>query len=163
MINIRAVEEKDLSRLAEIYAEVYAVVDIGETWTKDSAHTFLAYWFKRQPDLFFVAEDGDALVGGFVAGIRPWCRGNLLVDGEVFVLPDCQHKKVATRLFEAVISGAINKHNIVALSGLTFIGMDFPLSWYKKLGMGEMKEWVVVSGDPKKVLENLRASLKNST
>src|SRR5687768_3198077 len=97
-ITIRIMTQEDLAVLADIYSEVYRVFDVGENWDKDSAYQLLEYWLHKQPDLSFVAEADEKIVGAFIAGIKPWWDGNHLVDGELFVHPDFQAKRVGTEL-----------------------------------------------------------------
>lgn len=154
-INIRLIRRNDLDHLAQIYSEVYKVFDVGEHWTKESAHKLLKYWLTRQPDLAFLAEIDNNIVGAFVAGIKPWWDGNHLVDGEIFVHPDFQSKGVGSELTKKMFRIAIEKYQVTTWDSFTFTKYDFPLSWYKKLGFKEIDEWVIFSGNIKKALARL--------
>ena len=58
----RLIEEKDPDKLADLYCEVYKMMDVGEEWTHESAYNLLFYWLKRQPDLCYLMEkDGKML------------------------------------------------------------------------------------------------------
>jgi len=83
-------QKKDLEKLSEIYSLVYEKFDIGEKWTSKTAKKLLEYWFDKQSDLAFVAEENNKIVGAFIAGIKPWLDGNHLSDGEIFVHPNYQ-------------------------------------------------------------------------
>jgi len=53
-VHIRPVEEKDFNSLAIVYRNLYnSLHDLGELWTKESAHRFISHFYHRQPDLFF--------------------------------------------------------------------------------------------------------------
>src|SRR3989344_2446360 len=101
-LKIRRIQRKDLTKLAEVYNFVYKKFNIGERWTKKSAYKLLEYWLKRQPDLCFLAEYNNIIVGGFVVGIKPWWDGNHLVDGEIFVHPHYQKKGIGSALLKFV-------------------------------------------------------------
>ncbi|HEY1074490.1 MAG TPA: GNAT family N-acetyltransferase [Patescibacteria group bacterium] len=154
-INIRLMNESDLDILAEVYCEAYRVFDVGERWEKDSARDLLAYWFKHQPDLAFVAEDDSKVIGAFIAGIKPWWNGNHLVDGEIFVHPDYQARGAGSRLLKVMFETAIEKYDADVWEALTFADHEFPLRWYKSLGFEPVKDLVLFSGDMKKALVRL--------
>lgn len=154
-VKIRLMQNSDLDSLSETYVEVYRVFDVGERWTKESAHKLLKYWLYRQPDLAFVAEYEDKIVGAFVAGIKPWWDGNHLVDGEIFVHPEYQKHRVGSELSKAMFRTAIEKYDAIVWDTYTFKGVDHPLSWYKSLGFEEIQEWTMISGNLKKALKIL--------
>ncbi len=154
-VTIRPVWQKDLGRLAQIYADVYKAFDVGERWDKRAAGRLMAYWFKRQPDLFFVAEWKEKVVGAAVAGIKPWCDGNHLVDGEIFVHPDNQNQGIGAKLNRVLLERALQKYNAGTIDAVTFRNHEFPLCWYKRLGFKEVGEWVIISGKIKDILEKI--------
>ena len=61
---IRLAKKEDIKELAIIYKELYDNADIGENWTIESAANLLNYWYEKQGDLFFVAEECGKVVGG---------------------------------------------------------------------------------------------------
>ncbi len=156
-LSIRLMSKDDLKPLAAIYCRVYASFDVGEKWDEKSARDLLSYWLRRQPDLCFVAEYDNRVVGAFVAGIKPWCDGNHLVDGEIFVDPDCQRKRVGTELSKVMYKTAIKRYNAKCFDAITFRTPEFPLSWYKSQGFKEVDNWVVISGKIRSILANLES------
>jgi len=148
-------QKKDLPRLAKIFVQVYTVFDVGEHWTIGSAQQLLSYWLKKQPDLAFVAECDGRAVGAFVAGIKPWWDGNHLSDGELFVHPAYQKKGIGTKLSIVLYQKAWKKYKVVSFDAYTFKKTKFPLSWYKSLGFEVNSDWVMISGDLKKILPKL--------
>jgi GNAT superfamily N-acetyltransferase len=149
------VRRKDLRKLSEVYAAVYREFDVGEKWTAKKAYTLLEYWFQRQPDLAFVAESEGKIVGGFVAGIKPWWDGNHLVDGEIFVHPEFQRKGIGSLLSMAMFRKAMKKYNAKVWDTYTFRG-KYPLKWYRSLGFREIGEWTMISGDLKEAAKKLK-------
>jgi GNAT superfamily N-acetyltransferase len=154
-LKTRLMEREDISELSKIYAAVYSCFDVGETWTPETAKRLIEYWHKRQPDLAFVAEWDKILVGAFVAGIKPWCDGNHLVDGEIFVHPEYQNRGVGTELSKTLYRAALEKYNAVGFDTYTFKHHSFPLSWYKAQGFRENQDWVMIEGDVQEILSKL--------
>ncbi len=154
-IKIRPMKEADLGKLSKIYSEVYEAFDVGEKWTEKTAFELLRHWLKRQPDLAFVAECNGEIVGGFVAGIKPWWDGNHLFDGEIFVHPKHQKSGIGTALSKTMFNEAIKKYDAKFWDAYTFKKHDFPLKWYKSIGFEEIKEWTMIGGDLRKALKKL--------
>lgn len=155
MLKIRLIEEDDLDTLSEVYTFVYKVFNSGEKWTKESAKEMLNHWLIKQPDLAFLAEYDGQIVGGFLSSIKPWWDGVHLFDGELFVHPDFQNKKIGKALLKRMLEEAIQKYNAKMFDAFTFNGYEFPLNWYKRIGFSEIKEWTMFSGDIKDVINNL--------
>lgn len=154
-IRIRLSTKEDLKELAGLYSKVYTAFDVGEKWDVESAYNLLSYWIKRQPDLCFLAEVKGKIIGGFVAGIKPWWNGNHLVDGEIFVDPDFQKKGIGTLLSKVMYKTAIEKYNAIYFNAVTFKQTQHPLGWYKKQGFKEVEAWTIISGKLKEILAYL--------
>ena len=154
-IKIRHMRKRDLSTLSVGYVRAYEIYSKWERWDKEAAYRLFEYWLKRQPDLAFVAECDKVVVGAFVAGIKPWWDGNHLVDGELFVDPEYQKKGVGKALLRAVLEEAIRKYGAVVWEAITFKETGFPLSWYTKLGFGEIKGLTIIGGNVKDALKKL--------
>lgn len=154
-LQIRVMEEKDFNELAVLYVDIYDKVDIGEKWTKESAYELMKYWFARQGDLGIVAVYDGKIVGGFVAGIKPWWDGNHLVDGEIFVGFDYHKLGIGTELSKAMYKKAIEKYKITSIDLVTFSKNGFPLSWYESLGFEKDSQLIMISGKPEDVIKKL--------
>lgn len=155
MINIRQVNRNDLSELSKVYTKTYEVFDVGERWTESTALELMTYWFERQPDLAFLADEDGRIIGGFFAGVKPWWDGVHLVDGEMFVHPDYQKKGTGSLLSKHLFGEAIDKYQAKVWDTYTFKKTVHPLSWYEKLGFTENMDWVMISGDLKEALKRL--------
>jgi len=153
-LKIRKIQKKDLNKLSDVYDEVYKHFDVGERWTKKSAYKMLEYWLKRDPDLAFLAEYDGTIVGGFVVGVKPWWDGNHLVDGEIFVHPDYQKRKIGTELLKFVSKYSLKKYNVVRFDSYT-VRNKYPVKWYKSIGFREITEWIMISTDLRKMLNKL--------
>ena len=153
-ISIRPIKKEEISVVASIYAEAFNKADIGEKWIQEKAEEFMNWWFDNQSDLFFVAIHKNQLIGGIVAGIKPWCNGKNLTDSELFVHPDFQRQGVGKKLVKTLLKEAIRKYKIVEFEGLADKGHEFPLNWYRKLGIKETN-LVHIAGKTKEILKSL--------
>ncbi len=64
---IRNVKLEDIKELAPIYKDLYDDADIGEFWTVENAEKLLGYFYDRQKDLFFVAEENGKAIGAVMS------------------------------------------------------------------------------------------------
>ena len=144
-IAIREMESGDLRELSAVY--VHSFYSAEEPWTEETASALLTDWFKRQPDLSFVAVTDAKIVGALLVGIRPWCDGNHLVDGEIFVLPEYQKMGIAGKLMRTTLEKAIANYNPVVWETYTFRARAFPYDWYQKLGFKEIEEWMMIRAE----------------
>lgn len=153
---IRLLTEKDIPAVASVYVEAFNKADIGEEWIQETAENFMRWWFEREPNLFFVATHKGQIVGGVVAGIKPWWDGPHLADGELFVHPDFQKQGIGTKLLKTLLEEADRKYGeIVEFEGIASKEADFPMSWYKKLGI-KKTGLVHIGAKPKEILEKLK-------
>lgn len=148
-------KKADLLELAKIYVAVYKAFDVGERWTVKTAEKLLAHWFERQPDLAFVAEYDKQVVGAFVVGVKPWWDGNHLVDGEIFIHPDYQRKRIGVDLSKTVYKKALQKYAVTFFDTNTFKKTEFPLYWYLSQGFKTNSDWISISGNVKSILNHL--------
>ncbi len=155
-MDIRLAKKEDIVELAEVYQLAYNSLNIGENWNQETSIKLIKYFFDLQPDLFFVAELDDKVVGGLVAQIKPWWDGNHLVEGELFVHPDHQSKGLGKKLIKKLFSEAKEKYGAISWDTFTHRVYEHPLKWYKNMGFEEIANWVMITGDVKKVLKNLK-------
>lgn len=160
-IIIRLMREEDLEEVAVLYTEIYNRLDIGEKWTKESSYELMNYWLSKQSDLCFVATLGNRIVGGFIAGIKPWWNGNHLIDGEVFVDYNYHKYGIGTELSKVIYKTALDKYKITSIDLVTFNKNGFPLSWYKKLGFEAEKQLIIINGNPEIVIKKLDTIIYN--
>lgn len=153
---IRLAKEEDLKELAIIYKELYDDADIGEYWSVESALKLLQYWYDRQADLFYVAEEDAKVVGGVVSGIKPWFDGNRLIDGEIFVSKDYQGKHLAKLLMLEHLKEAMNKYGVKVMEFHTYGDeKEFPQNWYTRLGFKKDNELIIMNGEIEEAINNL--------
>lgn len=156
MVILRNTQKEDLPDLSKIYTSVYNGLNIGENWTPEKAEELLQDFLKQQPDLFFTAVDEDRIVGGIVALVKPWWDGNHLTDGEIFVDSEYQKRGVGRSLIKKLFEEGLEKYQAISWDTFTHRVYEHPLKWYKSIGFEEIERWVMITGDIKKVLKNLK-------
>lgn len=153
---VRPATEYDITPLADLYRSVYNAMDaLGERWTKPAARKFISHFYRRQPDLFFVAEVDGKIVGATVAGIQPWWDGNHLVEGEIFIDPACSDKTVEKKLLKRLLLTARNTYKVVAWDTLMPIVGEHTFGEYKAIGFSEMPHVKAISADMNTMLARL--------
>jgi len=152
--NIRLVTEEDLPEVAKVYAETFNSAFPNEDWTVGSAKELLSYLYKAHPDLFFVAQKEDEIVGGIAGIIKPWWNGESFADGELFVKTIHQNRGVGKGLLKKALETAIEKYQISGMEGITNGEAKFPLSWYERLGL-KKTGYVHIEGNAQEILKNL--------
>lgn len=153
---IRLVELKDIQELAPIYKELYDDADIGEFWSIDSAEKLLAYWYDKQKDLFFVAEEDGKAIGAVVSGVKPWFDGNRLIDTEIFVAKEYQEKHLGKELYKKHLSEAKRIYDAKVIEFHTYGDeSEFPQNWYSRIGFKKDNELIIMNAKIEDVLKNL--------
>ena len=98
MIEIKLAEKQDLAQCAEILREIYNNNVLSEGWTEESSNAICEFYFKLNPDLFFVAKDKMGWVVGFTFSyIKPWADGNQLMAEELSVKEGYRNLKIASK------------------------------------------------------------------
>ncbi len=153
---IRNVKEADIKELAPIYKELYDDADIGEYWSIESAEKLLRYWYDKQKDLFFVAEENNQAIGAVVSGVKPWFDGNRLIDTEIFVSKEHQGKHIARELYKKHFEEAKRLYNCVSIEFHTYGDEnEFPQNWYKRIGFKKDDELIIMNASIEELLRNI--------
>lgn len=153
---IRLVKKGDINELAKIYKDLYDNVDIGENWTIEKASELLTYWYNKQSDLFFVAEEDGKAVGAIMSGVKSWFDGVRLNDTEIFVSNEYQGKHIAKDLMLEHLKKAKLKYNAKMIEFHTYGDEDeFPQNWYNRIGFEKDNELIIMHADIENVLNKL--------
>lgn len=155
-ITIRKITESDFKPLARLYAKFYnSMTELGEHWSHELAHKFISHFYQRQPDLFFLAEYKNVIVGAIVSGTQPWWDGTHLVEGELFVDKACQNKGIEKLLLKRLFKEAREKYKAVAWD--TFIPTtEKQLEWYQQVGFTTVPYLSTISGDIHSIMKRLQ-------
>jgi len=154
-MEIRPITDNDISPVAQVYVEAFKEVDPTEAWTNDRAKELIGFLFGVQHDLAFLIEDNGVIGGGVLGMIKPWWDGNHLVETELFLLPSFQKRGLGSALFHHYLSAAVKRYNVTQIESLTFRDLEFPLSWYVRLGFEAKEDWQVMFGNVETIISNL--------
>ncbi len=153
---IRNVKSEDIKILAPIYKELYDDANIGEFWSIESAEKLLNYWYDKQQDLFFVAEEDGKAVGAIMSGIKPWFDGNRLIDTEIFVAKDYQERHLGKELYKKDLLEAQRIYKAKVIEFHTYGDEStFPQDWYNRIGFQKDTELVIMNANIEHVLKQL--------
>lgn len=155
-VGIRLATEQDIRQIAKLYLEVYNNLDeLRETWTKVSARKFISHFYRRQPDLFFIAEKQGKIIGAIVAAVQPWWDGNHLVEGELIVEPNILDRSVVNRLMKQLLVKANEIYDVVSWDTIVPNVDKHPLAEYKQFGFEKVQQWDAISGDVAKIINHI--------
>jgi hypothetical protein len=156
---IRLATEQDIFRLSRLYLHAYNGMDtLGERWTVKSAHRFIAHFYRRQPDLFFVAEKHGKIVGAAVAAVQPWWDGYHLVEGEVILDPSFEPSEadlINRLLLRKLLNTASHQYNVVSWDTIIPTVPEHPLANFEHIGFTKVLHWAAVTGDTHIILKHL--------
>lgn len=157
MIEFTMAKKKDLILCAEILRNIYNNNVLNEGWTVESSISICEFYFKLQPDLFFVAKNNDEVVGFTFCFIKPWADGNQLMIEELSVKENYRKQKIGKTLLKKLIVEAKQKYNITCINGITYDGdNDMPYSWYKRIGFKKVDDLFLIAGNASEVIEAIK-------
>ena len=156
LYTLKLVQENDIEILSGIFSKTFSEADKNKPWDIDHSRKYLLYWLKKQPDIFFGAFNNEGKpVGAMAVNIKPWRTGNRCSDGVIFVDAEHQSQGIAKLLFKKVIEEAINKYSATSFEAITFADKEFPLTWYKKIGITPDERAVLIKGKCSDILKKL--------
>jgi GNAT superfamily N-acetyltransferase len=153
-IRINIAGHEHIKELARVYVRSFRTR--GEKWTLKRAEALIKDYISKQSDMVLAARIDNKIVGGFLCLIKPWFDGNRLVETDLFVDPKLIRRGVGAILLKEVLTRAKKNYKAVIVEGITFTNLDFPMSWYKRLGINQTKELMFVNGKIDTILKNLR-------
>lgn len=157
MIEFKLAELDDLSHCAEILKEIYNNNVLNEGWTDESSNAIVNFYFKLNPDLFFVAKNNTQVVGFTFSYIKPWADGNQLMIEELSVKEDFRRMGIASQLLTKLIKTAKDKYNITCVNGTTYYGENkMPYSWYERIEFKKVEDLFLIEGNPDEILNKLK-------
>lgn len=156
-MEIRLIKESEIEELAHVFVEAFNSADPEKPWSYENALANLKYWFKKQPDLFYVAIEKDKIIGTTMVNIKPWRTGIRCTDGVLFVDPKSHRSGIGKKLLIRVLEEAIAKYGATSVEAVTFAAKEFPLTWYEKIGISPDKGAVLIKGNCADILNNLKS------
>lgn len=156
MISIKNIKESELTQCAEILRQIYNNNVLNEGWTDKSSLAICRFFYVLNPDLFFVAKDGENVIGFTFSFVKPWADGNQLMIEELSVKEEYRKNKIATGLLKTLIKKAKENYKITCVNGTTYLGENsMPYSWYKRIKFKKVKDLFLIEGNPDDILTNL--------
>lgn len=157
MIEIKLAEKKDLSQCADILRDIYNNNVLNEGWTVESSNAICEFYFKLNPDLFFVAKNEDEVVGFTFSFIKPWADGNQLMLEEISVKESFRNRKIASKLLKTLIETAKLKYNIIFVNATTYNGENgMPYSWYERIGFKKVEDLFLIESNADDIIKNIK-------
>lgn len=157
MIEIRLAEKKDLQQCADILMDIYNNNVLNEGWTNQSSNAICEFYFKLNPDLFFVAKNEDEVVGFTFSFIKPWADGNQLMLEEISVKESYRNQKIASKLLKTLVETAKQKNNITSVNATTYNGEnEMPYSWYERIGFKKVENLFLIESNPDDIIKNVK-------
>jgi len=130
-IVIQKTKKEDINRLAQIYKRAYDRSGFGENWNVQKATSLLRFYQEQKNFVGVTAVADNKIVGAFFSYVKPWHDGNHLGEGELFVDPAYQNKKIGTKLFMEMMKIAKKKRCVIH----ELVAYDRIARWYKKIGL----------------------------
>lgn len=157
MIRIELAKKNDLSQCAEILRDIYNNNVLSEGWTVESSNAICEFYFKLNPDLFFVARNEDEVVGFTFSYIKPWADGNQLMAEELSVKESYRKQKIASQLLKTLVETAKQKYNITCVNGTTYNGENkMPYSWYERIGFKKVEDLFLIESHPDDIIKSIK-------
>ena len=157
MFEIRLAEKKHMSHCAKILMDIYNNNVLNEGWTEESSNDICNFYFKLNPDLFFVAIVENKIVGFTFSYIKPWADGNQLMIEEIAVDEKFRKQGIATKLLKTLITTAKSKYSVVCVNGTTYNGENgMPFSWYERIGFQKVEDLFLIEGTTDNIIKFLK-------
>ena len=128
----------DLKECASILKRIYNNNVLSEGWTDESSLNICRFYYRLQPDLFFVAKRKGKVVGFSFSYIKPWADGNHLMVEEISVDPNFRNGGTAIKLISKVEGTTYEDEN------------GAPFKIYKKLGFKKIEDLFLIECDANK-------------
>lgn len=157
MIVIGLAQKNDLPQCANILREIYNNNVLSEGWTIESSNAICEFYFRLNPDLFFVAKKEDEVVGFTFSFVKPWADGNQLMVEELSVKQSYRNQKIASKLLKTLVKSAKQKYNITCVNGTTYNGENkMPYSWYERIGFKKVEDLFLIESNPDDIIKSIK-------
>ncbi len=151
---MRPVQKSDIDELSAIYFKAYSSRP-EEKWSLENIQRLLNFLLTKQPDLCFVLQNEQRVIGAVFGSIKPWWNGNHLILEEIFVDPDVHGKGTGSSLLKEVCAKAQELYSATHVEAMTFGDTDFPKNWYFAHAFSEIKEWMPLEGNIENIVRSL--------
>lgn len=139
-MNVRAAENADIPVLLELFRETHQASTLsGFTFNDEKAQRYLKSAILRQKfsKCFFIAEDGENIVGLLSGRLREYFFSNLIkaVSHFFYIKPDYYHSPAAAELIYAFFIWAEQRDAVeILISESADIERDHDIQRFKSMG-----------------------------
>ena len=160
MITFKEAREKDLPILASLYSVINLNIEKSETWTYETALSYMNYFYHHQPDLFICAYDEDIPIAAVMSTLKPYYDGMHLTNLELFVSEDYKDQDIEKKLLEMHLELANAKYNVRHIDTIINKNIfDDSLNWCKDVGLEINPNLVILNSNLDNCLKNIREEL----
>ena len=153
--------------LAQAYADHYNNAGLGEHWTREEVETMLKWQLGQSLGRYFFVKWAKDLdnnkefpVGFFCAYEKPYQSGQMLWDGELFVLPEFRKFGIGTELTEALFTVA-KQSGVDFFEALTYADeTGYPLKFWQRLGVSS-DDLIHIYGEVESILSKVEKHNEN--
>lgn len=160
MITFKEVQEKDLDVLASLYSVIYLNIETKETWTYETALSYMQYFYHHQPDLFICAYDDNIPIGAIMSTLKPYYDGMHLSGLDIFVSEDYRNQNIGKKLLEMHLELANAKYDVSHIDTIINKNIsDYSLNWCKDVCLETNPNFTILNGSLDNCLKKLREEL----
>lgn len=160
---VRRCYRNAITLLAESYADHYNSAGIDEHWTREEVEEMMNWQYGQSLGRFFFVKWGREVetqkefpVGFVSAYSKPFQGGNMLWDGEIFVLPEYQKYGIGTEL-HTVLLGAAKASGIKFFEALTYEDENgYPFKLWDKYGVSR-SDLIHIYGEVEEMLTKVES------
>ena len=164
---IRMSNDVAIPYLAQAYADHYNNAGLGEHWTREEVETMLKWQLGQSLGRYFFVKWAKDLdnnkefpVGFFCAYEKPYQSGQMLWDGELFVLPEFRKFGIGTELTEALFTVA-KQSGVDFFEALTYADeTGYPLKFWQRLGVSS-DDLIHIYGEVESILSKVEKHNEN--
>ncbi len=158
---IRMSNDVAIPQLAQAYADHYNNAGLGEHWTTEEVETMLKWQLGQSLGRYFLIKwamdlesNKEFPIGFFCAYAKPYQGGQMIWDGELFVLPEYRKVGIGTELTQALFTIA-KSSGVDFFESLTYEDENgYPLKFWQKLGVNS-DDLIHIYGETEKILSNI--------
>lgn len=158
-----------IPQLAAAYADHFNNAGLGEHWTTEEVEEMLKWQLEQSLGRYFFIKWAKDLesnkefpIGFFCAYTKPFQSGQMIWDGELFVLPEYRKFGIGTELTQALFTVA-KASGVDFMEGLTYEDSNgYPLKFWQRLGFSN-DDLIHIYGETEKILSNIEDSIQSKS
>ena len=131
LMEIKQINQKDITTLAEAMAAAYSEEPWNENWTQEKAERRIRAVLGNFESMGLAAFEAGKIIGAVLGYVDPYAEEDFFFVSELFVIPEKKKNGLGKQLL-AELERALNekKVNVIQL-----ISIDYNEPFYKKCGL----------------------------